>query len=87
MSSTSQLNIKNPEARQLATDLAKLTGESVTQVVTSALREKFERETKKKSRDGLAERLMEIGRRAAARPVLDPRHPDDILYDEFGLPK
>jgi hypothetical protein len=30
---------------------------------------------------------MEIGRRASALPVLDPRHPDEILYDEFGLPK
>jgi antitoxin VapB len=87
MPSTSQLNIKNPEARQIATKLAELTGESVTQVVTSALREKLERETRKKSREGLAERLMEIGRRASALPVLDPRDPDEILYDEFGLPK
>ena len=87
MPSTSQLNIKNPEARQIATKLAELTGESVTQVVTSALREKLERETRRKSREGLAERLMEIGRRASALPVLDPRDPDEILYDEFGLPK
>jgi antitoxin VapB len=87
MNSTSQLNIKNPEAREIATELSRLMGESVTQVVTTALREKLERETKKRSREGLAERLMEIGRRAAALPVLDPREPDDILYDEFGLPK
>lgn len=87
MPSTSQLNIKNPEARQIATQLAELTGQTVTHVVTSALREKLERETKKKSREGLAERLMEIGRRASALPVLDPRDPDEILYDEFGLPK
>ena len=87
MPSTSQLNIKNPEARQIATKLAELTGQSVTQVVTSALREKLERETRQKSREGLAARLMEIGRRASALPVLDPRDPDEILYDEFGLPK
>lgn len=87
MSSTSQLNIKNPEAREIATELSQLMGESVTQVVTTALREKLERETKKRSREGLAERLLEIGRRASALPVLDPRDPDEMLYDEFGLPK
>jgi hypothetical protein len=32
-------------------------------------------------------KIMEISERAAKRPVLDPRHPDEILYDEFGLPK
>jgi antitoxin VapB len=87
MPSTSQLNIKNPEAREIATKLAELTGESVTQVVTSALREKLERETKKKSREGLAERLMEIGREFSRLPVIDPRDHDEMLYDEFGLPK
>jgi antitoxin VapB len=81
------MNIKNPEARQIATELAKLTGESVTQVVTSALREKLERETTKKSREGLAERLMEIGREFSRLPVVDPRGHDEMLYDEFGLPK
>jgi antitoxin VapB len=87
MASTSQLNIKNPEARELALQLSQLTGESVTRAVTTALREKLERETKKKSREGPAERLLEIGRRAAALPVLDPRDPDEMLYDEYGLPK
>jgi antitoxin VapB len=87
MSSTSQLNIKHPEARRIATELSKLTGESVTQVVTNALREKLEREKARTSREGIAEKLMEIGRRAAALPVLDPREPDEMLYDEFGLPK
>jgi len=87
MSSTTQLNIKNPEARRLADELASLTGESVTEAVTEALRERLERKARSKSKEGLAERLLEIGRRAAARPILDPRDPDEILYDEFGLPK
>ncbi len=86
MSSTSQLNIKNPEARQLAVELSQITGESVTAAVIIALRERLERK-KRRSKEGVAEKLMEIGRRAAARPVLDPREPDEILYDEFGLPK
>ncbi len=87
MPSTSQLNIKNPETRRLASELARLTGESVTEAVTAALKERLDRINTPKSREGIAEKLLEIGRRAAARPVLDSRHPDDILYDEFGLPK
>jgi antitoxin VapB len=87
MASTSQLNIKNPETRRLASELARLTGESVTEAVTAALKERLDRINTPKSREGIAEKLLEIGRRAAARPVLDSRHPDDILYNEFGLPK
>ena len=87
MSSTSQLNIKNPEARKLALELSRITGESVTDAVIASLRERLDRERKAKSREGLAARLMEIGRHAASLPVLDPRDPDEILYDELGLPK
>jgi antitoxin VapB len=83
----SQLNIKNPETRQLANELARITGKSVTEAVTEALRERLERERKSRSREGMAERLMAIGRHAAALPVLDPRDPDEMLYDEDGLPK
>ena len=85
MSSTSQMNIKSPEALQLARDLCKITGESVTEAVTIALRERLERKKKLKSKEGVAEKVLEIGRRVAALPELDPREPDDILYDEFGL--
>ncbi len=36
---------------------------------------------------GLAQDLMEIGKRFAALPVLDTRSDDEILgYDETGLP-
>jgi len=87
MRSTSQLNIKNPEARKLAVELSQITGESVTEAVTEALRERLERKKKLRSKEGVAEKLLEIGRHAASLPILDPRDPDEILYDEFGLPK
>jgi antitoxin VapB len=33
-------------------------------------------------------RLDEIAARSAARPVVDPRSPDEIIgYDDFGLPR
>jgi hypothetical protein len=36
----------------------------------------------------LVARVMEIARRAADRPVLDPRSPDEIIgYDEQGVPR
>lgn len=37
------LNIKDPEAHRLATAIAQETGETMTRVVTEALRERFER--------------------------------------------
>jgi len=35
----------------------------------------------------VTQRLLDIGRGVAALPDLDPRHPDEILYDAHGLPK
>jgi antitoxin VapB len=87
MGSTSQLNIKNPEARELALELSRITGESVTEAVTEALRERLSRKQGTGNTEGLADELMEIGRHWAEAPELDPREPDDILYDENGLIK
>lgn len=81
------LNIKNDEAHSLATELARLTGENMTKAVTTALRERLAREKRRRQRNNIANRLMEIGRRCADLPVLDDREPDAILgYDEHGLP-
>jgi len=33
-------------------------------------------------------RVMEIARRVSAKPILDPRSPDEIIgYDEHGVPR
>lgn len=81
------LNIKNPEADRLATQLVALTGESKTHAVLEALRERLEREKQKRGRAGVAERLMAIGREYAALADRDLRSADEILgYDENGLP-
>jgi hypothetical protein len=44
---------------------------------------------KTRSREGLAERLMELGRRASAKALPGPcaARSQDFLYDEDGLPK
>jgi antitoxin VapB len=77
-----------PDSRRLAEDLAALTGETVDQAVREALRERLDRERRRRGRADVADSLMAIGRRCAARPVRDPRPLDDLLgYDEDGLPR
>lgn len=76
------LNIKDPEVYRLAADLAARRGTSMTGAVREALQEAVGRA--RADRSGMAERLMEIGRRSAARP--EPFLTDDDLYDERGLP-
>jgi len=82
------LNIKNEEAHALARQVASLTGESMTTAVTESLRERLDR-LQKGSRKGMAARLMAIGADCAARLPEEFRsmNPDDLLFDEKGLPK
>ena len=80
------LSIKNPEADHLARELAATTGESLTDAVVVALRERLERERRNR-RPGIASRLRQLARETRQLPVLDPRHPDEILgYDDDGVP-
>ena len=82
------LNIRNPETEKLAETLAKLTGETKTQAVTQAIRDRLDRIRRHRSGRRLADELDEIAKRCSSRPVLDDRTPDEILgYDETGLPK
>lgn len=81
------LSIKDEEADRLARQLAKYTGETLTEVVIVALRERLARVAPGPSRSNLVDDIERIGRRNAARPVLDSRSADEILgYDEWGLP-
>lgn len=82
------LNIKNPEADRLARALAQKMGETITEVVIEALREKLLREQGKRAPAELKDALLDIGKRCAALPDRDVRSPEDILgYDENGLPR
>ena len=81
------LNIRNPETEELAETLAKLTGETKTQAVTKALRDRLERIRRRRAGRRLADELDEIALHAASLPVIDSREPNEILgYDEHGLP-
>lgn len=82
------LSIKHPEADRLARQVAARTGESLTDAVINALRERLARERRKHRRVRLADELRRIGERCAALPVRDPRPADAILdYDENGIPR
>lgn len=82
------LNIRNPEAERLAAELARQTGETKTEAVTRALRDRLDRLRRQGSGRRLADELDEIAERVARLPVLDSRAPDDLLgYDERGLPR
>ncbi len=81
------LNIKNEETHRRARELARLAGETMTQAVDRAIAERLERIRKKRNRGALVERLLEIGHECAGLPMLDKRSPEEMLYDENGLPK
>ena len=82
------LNIKNEETHRLVRRLARLTGESMTSAVEQAVRERLDRVRAARG-DGMAERLLKIGKECAAHLKEPYRSLDhgDLLYDEKGLPK
>jgi antitoxin VapB len=82
------LNIKSKETHKLANQLAKLTGENMTEAVTKAVQERLDRVRGQRGA-GLAERLAKIGKDCATHlkePFRSTAH-GDLLYDEKGLPK
>lgn len=82
------LNIKDPEVYEIASELARRTGVSMTEVVRKSLRDTLAANNANQSvQSRKLARVMEIARRISSSPVLDPRTPDEILgYDEHGLP-
>lgn len=83
------LNIKNKEAYQLASELAQLTGRSMTAIVLDALRKERGQIALQEQKEAKVSELMAIGRRCAAhinQPTTAVEH-DEMLYDENGMPK
>lgn len=82
------LSIRDAETERLAAELALLTGQTKTEAVTEAVRDRLERLRRERSGRSLANELDDIGRRCAKLPVLDERSADEILrYDEHGVPR
>jgi antitoxin VapB len=82
------LNIKDSEADRLARELAATTGETLTQAVLNALRERLARQRQKRpSPRKPSDVLRDAQQRLSHIPVRDNHTADEILgYDEKGLP-
>jgi antitoxin VapB len=74
----SALSVKDPEAHRLATELSDRTGQSITEAVIVALRERLRRESAAAD-DSLLEEVRLIVIRVNQLPVLDKRPADEIL--------
>lgn len=80
------LSIKDPEAHRLAQAISHATGESMTRVVTEALRERWSKIERRKGRASIEE-LLQIADRAAAHVKHPYADHAELLYDENGIPK
>jgi len=87
------LRINDPKVDELAAELAKRTGEDPTVAVVRALEERLTRQPQMPAQPlSTAEqerRMAEIQKIVAEfnkLPVLDNRTPEEMLYDEDGLP-
>jgi antitoxin VapB len=82
-----QLNIKSEDAYGLATRLSELTGESLTTAVTTAIRERLDREEKLRDREARKQRILAIAaeiRAHMAKPLATSDR--SWLCDDNGLP-
>ena len=81
------LRIRNAETERLAAEVSRLTGETKTEAVTRALKDRLNRLRREKSDRRHADELDAIAHHCAQLPVRDARTPEEILdYDEMGLP-
>ena len=80
------LNIKNEETCHLASELARLTGETMTGAVTVALRERLRREKRARGAERRLREMRAIAERCAKLLGPGPSAVEhgDVLYDERG---
>ena len=85
----SSIVISDDETCRLANDLARLTGETVTEAITVALRQRLARERRKRSVEERLKEIRTISKRCARNLRDGPSAVEhgDFLYDEHGLPK
>jgi antitoxin VapB len=83
------VNLKNAEAYRIASRVARLTGESMTEAVTVPPRERLSKVEKPACSSSLAGDLMAIGADCASRLGRRTRRLDHaaLLYDAKGLPR
>jgi antitoxin VapB len=81
-----QLNIKSDDAYRMASRLSELTGDSLTAVVTKALRAELDRKERDRDIQAKVQRMLAMGREIRAH-MTEPVSSDlSDLYDENGSP-
>jgi antitoxin VapB len=73
------LSIKNDEVEGLARELARETGDSITQVILHALQRQAQHVRQRRAEGPAFERIMRARERCAALPDRDSRSADKIL--------
>jgi hypothetical protein len=82
------LNVKNPRAYELATQLSEITGESLTDTVIRSLETRLAQERRRLLGETTAKRILAFGERFAPGMKTEAHsagHAD--LYGEDGLPR
>ena len=81
------LNIKNDETDRLVHELAETTGESLTEAVTVAVRERLDSLRRRAARPDVRARVADLQAFVANLPDRDGRTAEEVLgYDQHGLP-
>jgi antitoxin VapB len=81
------LSIKNPKADRLAKQLAKATGQSVTDAVIGALETSLKIATVRRPALVPAQEVADLQAFVAELPDQSKRSPHDVIeYDDHGLP-
>lgn len=84
------ITLKSEDADRLARELARVMGESITEAITIAVRERLDRERRRRhlSVDQFIRRVGRIQEEVARWPVRDARAAEEILgYDDTGAPR
>lgn len=82
------LSIKNEATERLARQVARETGESLTEAIQMSLQERWERLKRRRKGHILSGQIEDLLRRVDALPGLDSRPEDEILgYGEDGIPR
>ena len=85
--------IVDPVAERLLAEMSKKTGQEASQLLTAAVTAHAQAigvlpAPPPMSSEERFSSIMAIAKRAAQRPILDPRRPDEIIgYNALGLPK
>lgn len=87
------LVLDDPEIDRLLERLTALTGESTEVALRKAVEEELERREQaaprvvRRNGKGSLEEVLAIAKRVSSKPVVDRTPPDQLLYDEHGLPR